>query len=152
MPLAPQDREYLRMMYEENAEHARQHETLRAAATGLFIALIAGIMAFYSAQDRGPAWILGALVCAISVLGGLINYKHYERYELHLQRLRGYRRELESDLDVRLSQIGEKERLTHNNKYPYTHRFIKLHILWLVVYIATFIIGVVFIVSAYLVK
>ena len=51
MPTA-EERDYLKMMYEENAEHARQHENMRGTATGSFIALIAGVMAFAAGENE----------------------------------------------------------------------------------------------------
>ena len=52
--LSEADREYLTMMYKENAEHARQHENLRAVVGSLFMTLIAGLLVI--ASDR---WVVG---------------------------------------------------------------------------------------------
>src|SRR5262245_9199969 len=85
-PANQQDREYLSMRYEEHAEHARQHETLRAAVTGLVMALIAGLLAFAvetPGESSGKQWVAGLLICVVSVIGVLLNLKHYERYRLH---------------------------------------------------------------------
>src|SRR5580692_6505911 len=95
-PVPPQtdkDREYLKMMYEEQAEHARLHEELRGTATGLFIALIAGLLAFgvtEGAQTQRES-VVGVMILVVSVVGSLVTYKHYERYNMHLSRLRGFR-------------------------------------------------------------
>ena len=58
-------RDYLRMLYEENAEHARAHEDLRAQATIIFMALIAGA---FTLVDKKPVWI-GWLIFVVSLLG-----------------------------------------------------------------------------------
>src|SRR4051812_46516433 len=97
-PITPDDHAFLIAMYEEHAEHARQHETLRAAAAGLFVALIAGLLAFGVSGDKPPMLSSGLLVCVVSLLGALINHKHYERYTLHRDLLLGFRMSLEKKL------------------------------------------------------
>lgn len=135
------ERDYLRMMYEENSEHARQHEDMRGTATGLFVALIAGVMAFAAGDNEHRIVVSGIVVCAVSVLGGLISYKHYERYELHLRRARDYRTALELGLDPTYPMLKNEADRKHEERYPTTHRWLKLHVLWLFVYLATFMIG-----------
>src|SRR5271169_1013186 len=81
------DREYLNMMFEERAKHARQHETMRAMATGLFMALIAGLLAFAvgDGNTKIRVWAGGLLVCMVSIVGAAINQKHTERYRYHAE-------------------------------------------------------------------
>ena len=140
------------MMYEENAEHARQHENMRGTATGLFIALIAGVMAFAAGENEHRIVVSGFIVCAVSVLGGLINYKHYERYNLHLRRSRKYRKALEQSIPISCSVLKVNADQEHNKRYPTTERWLKLHVLWLAVYVATFLIGCVMLLWSHVVK
>jgi len=133
------------MMYEEHAEHARQHEVLRAAVTGLMMALIAGLLAF--AVDPGKQLMAGGLMCAVSLLGALLNHKHYERYELHKGILRGYRAALEAGVSPALAAINSTCRKKHEAQYPFTHK-VRLRTLWAVIYCATFLIGLVFVYQA----
>ena len=135
------ERDYLRMMYEENSEHARQHEDMRGTATGLFIALIAGVMAFAAGDNEHRIVVSGIVVCAVSVLGGLISYKHYERYELHLRRARSYRTALEVGIAPAYPLLKSEADRQHEGRYPITHRRLKLHVLWILVYFVTFMIG-----------
>src|SRR4051812_44672499 len=82
MPLTQEERDYLRMRYEEDAEHARLHETLRAAVTGLMIALIAGLLPFAVEQPNektGKQFLVGILICGASLVGILFNYAHEAR-------------------------------------------------------------------------
>jgi hypothetical protein len=139
--LTREDRDYLTMMYAEHAEEARQHETLRATATGLFVALIAGLLAF-AVGDPERMRVAGVLICVVSFLGGILNHKHYERNRLHVHVLCGVRNTLEKGLTSGVSEISEWYRADHEIKNPTTSRRIKLHILWLIVYIITFIFGV----------
>ena len=142
MPLAQKDLDYLTMMHNENASYVRQHETPRATATGLFIALIAGILAFAGAVPKLSHYSC-VFVCAVSVLGIIVNYKLNERTELHYSRLRGFRDALENEIDPAIRGIRATQTMHHRNQYPVTYDYIKLHILWLVVYAMTFGIGIV---------
>jgi hypothetical protein len=70
-PETQEDRDYLTMMYEEHAEHARQHEVLRAAASGFFLALIAGLLAATvgGSNTGNKDRIIGSIICGLSILG-----------------------------------------------------------------------------------
>jgi hypothetical protein len=72
-------------MYEEESEHARKHEEFRGTATNLFVALIAGLLAFAVGEHNSALrqWTSGILICGASVLGAIVSYKHYERYKFH---------------------------------------------------------------------
>lgn len=144
-PKTSEDREYLRMLYEENAEHARKHEELRGAATAIFMALIAGLLAFAVGEGTtaNRELVSGCLIFGSSLVGALVSYKHYERYELHLNRLRGFRSALELGLTKGLAEIGPICRKEHKAHYRFTYKWLKLHVLWLVVYGVTLLIGAV---------
>jgi hypothetical protein len=79
-------------------------------------------------------------VCSI---GALVSYKHYERYELHRNRLLGFRSALELGLTKGLAEIGPNCRKEHKAHYRFTYKWLKLHVLWLVVYGVTLLIGAV---------
>ena len=138
----PEDREYLRMMYEENAEQARKHQEFRGTATALFMALIAGLLAFAvgGGGNQKQTWVAGLAICGSSIVGALVAHKHYERYEFHLRQLRGFRSALERGIMKGLDQISSECSEAHNAQHPIFHRF-RLHVLWLVVYGVTFLIG-----------
>jgi hypothetical protein len=138
----PEDREYLRMMYEENAEQARKHQEFRGTATALFMALIAGLLAFAvgGGGDYRHVWVAGLAICGSSIVGALVAHKHYERYEFHLRQLRGFRSAFEHGITKGLDQINSDCSIAHNAQHPVFHRF-RLHVLWLVVYGVTFLIG-----------
>jgi hypothetical protein len=125
-----EEREYLRMRYEEDAEHARLHETLRAAVTGLMIALIAGLLAF--AVEHKAQWAAGVLVCGTSLIGLLFNHAHNNRYERHLRKLKAFRHKLEVEVSDDIKNVPNDAK-----SWP------SLHGLWLVIYVFTFLIGVV---------
>jgi hypothetical protein len=139
----PEDREYLRMMYEENAEQARKHQEFRGTATALFMALIAGLLAFAvgGGGDHKPIWVAGLAICGSSIVGALVAHKHYERYEFHLRRLTGFRSAIERGITKGLDQINSDCSKSHNAQHPIFRR-LRLHVLWLVVYGITFLIGI----------
>jgi hypothetical protein len=145
-PRTSEERDYLTMMYEEHAEHMRQHETLRAAVTGFFIALIAGLLAAPGSERHPQREIIGGAICVLSFLGLLLNEKHYERYLMHRSIVRGFRKSLEKGLSPRLRLINRNCRDYHENKHPILAKEIGLHELWRVVYMATLIVGIVLIV------
>jgi hypothetical protein len=109
------DRDYLVMMYEEHAEHARQHETLRAAVAGFVIALVAGLLATDASKEH-PV-IIAIVIGVVSLLGLLLNLKHYERYELHNEVLRGFRKSLEKGVDPPLRMLNDNCRKVHRAEY-----------------------------------
>jgi len=141
MSLPTDDREFAKMMYEEHAEHARLHEELRAAATSLVIALISGSLAalfFFENQRHGVAG--GLVICGLSVLGIVLNVKHYERYVLHRDILRDFREKLQQGLSPTIQTLAEERRKTHEGAWPVISAT-RLHLLWLVVYVFTLGIG-----------
>jgi ATP/ADP translocase len=138
-PETPQDSAYLTMRYEEDAEHARLHETLRAAVTGLMMTLIAGLLAFAveaSDDHSGKQWVTGILVCGASFVGILFNWVHNSRYEMHLQKLKAFREALEDDLSPSL-RLSIKPVIDAISK----KRGPSLRGLWFAIYIFTCLIG-----------
>jgi hypothetical protein len=142
-PVTAKDRDYLKMMYEQNYEHARQHEMLRAAATGFFIALIAGLLAATS-LEREPSKdkLIGWTIFVLSMLGLLLNAKLYERYQRHREIYRGFRDSLELGLSPGLKQIRKDCDKSHEQQHPRL-ACIGLHNLWSAVYVITLIVGLV---------
>jgi hypothetical protein len=151
-PLSLEDREYLIMMCEDNAVYRRQHETLRSMADGFFVALIAGLLAF-AASTKMDLGLWGGAVCITSALGALVSYKHYERTEFHLLRMRGFREALESDVSEQYKKIRNESVEEHKKKLPhffgYNIYWLRLHLLSLLVYLVTFVIGIVLIAHKY---
>jgi hypothetical protein len=142
-PEKAEDREYLKMMYEEQAEHARLHEELRGAATSLFMALIAGLLAFAVTEGAEPRreWVAGATIIVVSLVGFSITYKHYERYKMHLSRLRGFRSSLELSITLSLRSINPEWTTYHEEQHRFSHKWPTLHAQWLFIYFVTGVVG-----------
>jgi hypothetical protein len=140
-PLSAADVDYARMMYEENAEHARLHEELRGSATSLLVALIGGLLASTVLEAGAPKPIIGISICAVSMLGIFLNMKHYERYLLHLAVLRGFREQLEVALTAPLEKLMGNLRNNHEHE-RWLFSGIRTHYLWNLTFVVTFAIGV----------
>lgn len=138
------ERDYLTMMYEEHTEHARQHEMLRAAVAGFLIALIAGLLAIAVLDGQGAARnvTVGITISAVSVLGWLLNAKHYELYELHRDIARRFRAALEVEIKQSLHDIQTTVREKHGAKHPLLSK-LRLNILWNIVYMIAFALGMI---------
>jgi len=150
VPNTPEDRDYLKMLYENHAEFARQHQVLRAAATGFFLALIAGLLAAtVGGQGASTAkdLIVGGIICGLSLLGFLLNAKHHERNALHEDLEMKFRQSLEGGLSTKaLTTINSETRQTHEQHYVLAR--VELQTLYSFVYVATLLIGAAVIIGA----
>jgi hypothetical protein len=151
VPKTPEDRDYLKMLYENHTEFARQHQVLRAAATGFFLALIAGLLAATVGQgaSRAKDLIVGGIICGLSLLGFLLNAKHHERNALHEDLEMRLLQSLEGGLLTNaLTTINSKTRQTHERHYVLAG--VEVQTLYSIVYVFTFLIGAVVIIGAFL--
>jgi Na+/melibiose symporter-like transporter len=137
MALSQHEREYAQMMYEEHAEHARLHEELRTNATGIFVALISGLLA---ATIFGPtsSFAVGIMICIISILGCLLTWMHYRRSDLHLTLLKEFRDQLAAGLPV--AGAVEGKRKEYEKRHPMSQ--MSLHGLFVAVFVVTLLIGI----------
>ncbi|HEX2552887.1 MAG TPA: hypothetical protein VHL98_04245 [Microvirga sp.] len=140
-PQDEKDRSFLIAMYQEHAEHARQHETLHATVATIFVSLIAGIFA-YAGANQTQIPLSGFLICGISVLGLLLNIKHHERDVMHRTILGGFRAALQKGLTSGMADINSNFRKYHKESWPKISAM-RLHHLWILVYVATFMIGLI---------
>jgi len=124
-------------MYMDNITQCRHHETQRATVTSSIIAIdtiIIGLITF----DKTINHIdipLSILLIILGIFGATFTLKHYERYSLHVERLRQYRQALDEQFGnneiMRLKNIADE---IHAKRFPnlgrYTHHkfWIALHI------------------------
>lgn len=142
MRLTQEERQFALSMYEEHAEHCRLHEELRASATSLLMTLVGGLLAasvFAQAHSR----ILGLMIGVISLLGVLLNWKHYERFCLHRHVLRGFLDQLQQGLSASVATLNERRRKEHEASHPILSG-IRLNWLWSLSYAITLSIGLYF--------
>jgi hypothetical protein len=118
---------FLQVMFKEQCDQARQHETLRQQSTSLVLTIVGAIAAlatasggaliFYKSDPNGSMrfspWLLalysllGLLIIGVSHHGRKLSLKHYERNRMHTVRARVYRALLE---DLFPLQYGERAR------------------------------------------
>jgi len=136
------DQEFLRMMYQEHAEKARQHEGLRATAASLFAVLIAGMIAFAaSGHGSGREWASGVMICAASAIGFVLNASHSERFRFHYEARDKYHAALGRYVSPQSLNIDKLAKQSYERKYPITHR-LKGRMPWSTIYVLTFVVGV----------
>ena len=120
-------------MYNEHATQGRHHETLRATVSGLLVAAVAALIGL--GKSDGQAVQIGWTVVSISVLGCLLNLKHYERNRLHTTVLAAFHDQMNSIMNnhnLELSAINNMARDEHE-----TFRLLSglpLNMLWIVIF------------------
>jgi len=127
--------------YNEQVEHARHHEVMRAEATNYILVGSTGLIGLLSAATVfGATWdfrsrvIIAGVIAVLNAYGILLSYKHYERNRLHVSIARKYRAEI-SERCVASgfpapNEMREAGRTRSEKKYPCTSR-IRLHVLWM---------------------
>jgi hypothetical protein len=136
--MSPDERDYAKMMYEEHAEHARLHEELRTNATGIFFALVSGLLAVTALGD-GAQPLVGIMICLASIVGCLITWTHYRRFDLHRELLKAFRDKLAKDLPIAKAAAGLRE--DYEKRFPAAR--LPLHALFVVAFLLTLLIGIV---------
>ena len=133
-------------MYNEHATQARHHEILRGTISAILVSVSAGILSLYSSSspklDPQYSYYVAMTLIAIGVLGSLLSYKHYERNRLHVSTLRKFRAELDgilAPLSGSISAPNTKGREEHERDNPISSRWLRLHHLWMAIFI--FIVG-----------
>ena len=121
--------------YEEHAEEARQHETLRATVTSILSGIAAAVVGLAGLGGLNLADIpAGIVVVLLALLGVALNLKHYERNRMHTRIMGETRKEitrLQGDVGARSTQqIREAAVKKHNDEFKILSG-IHLHTLWL---------------------
>jgi hypothetical protein len=125
-------------MYMENVTQCRHDESQRATVTSSIIAIdtiLLGLITFDKLINRFDT-PLSILLVILGLFGAAFTLKHYERYSLHVERLRQYRKELDLQFGnneiLRLQNIADE---LHAKRFPvlrrYTHHkfWVFLHVL-----------------------
>jgi hypothetical protein len=138
-------REVLWKMYQEHCTQGRHHELQRSSVASVLIAVSAaviGVASFDRQLSLGDLPVT-AIVVLLGTFGAMFSAKHYERFELHMERARRYRDALDDLLPgTPLYKIKMEADLQHNGKYSRLHRF-RLHYFWVGLYLVIMSIGIV---------
>jgi hypothetical protein len=133
-------------MYNEHTTQARHHEILRGTISTILVSVCAGIFSLYLSQGTLGAKYhpyIGLILIMLGTLGGVLSYKHYERNRLHVSTARQFRTEIDDILRPLGGSINDpntRGREDHKREYPLSSRWLRVHYLWMAVFI--FIIGV----------
>jgi len=137
-------KELLVMMYQENVTQCRHHETQRATVTSSIVAIDTIIIALIT-FDRtltSSDIPLTLFLILLGIFGATFTLKHYERYRMHLQRSRQYRRKLDelfanNNLEELKDKADEIHFAKHKDKTNFRH-----HYWWTGLHLAVTIIGI----------
>jgi hypothetical protein len=143
MTLSPEERDYAKMIYEDNAENARRADDLRGSATSLLVTLIGALLAATAFGDstRITRELLALFVCAFSLLGAALSWKLYEKSELYDNVCEKFRRQLERDLpDLELKDLLSKTVEEHKAEWKFSFH-LSLRVMWPSVFALTFVVG-----------
>lgn len=98
------DKELLAKLYDENCNHSRHHENLRATMTNLIIFVGTGLLGLVTVDQKlNPTDLaLTLFLTLLGIFGALFSSKYYERLRLH----RGRARAILDRLDKLLPESG----------------------------------------------
>jgi hypothetical protein len=138
-----QDTDVLWGLYQEHCDQGRHHENQRAAVTNVIIAIAAGVLGIASLdQSLDKTDIpMTLFIVILGLFGALLCAKHYERFEMHAERYRKYRDELEQLLpSTKIRQLKEEADKKHNRRYPRLHK-VRLFWLWVGIHLGIAVFG-----------
>ena len=82
--------------YEEHAQHAREHEQLRAHVASTMAAMAAAVVGLAGVGGLSKADVpAGFVVVVLSGLGVALSIKHYERFKMHTSVMKVVRDEID---------------------------------------------------------
>jgi hypothetical protein len=139
------DIEILWNLYKDNIEQGRLHEGFRATMLQINLALAAAVITLISSDKIVfVRWPLSVFLIGLGIFGALFSAKQYERFELHMNRARAYRGELEARLTPPVG-IG-KLKSTADAATQSKHSFLfgrRLHSFWLGAHLLVLLLGLI---------
>jgi len=128
------------LLYKDNVEQGRHHETQRSNVASVLVAVSAGLVALIT-QDKevnASDLPLTTFLVVIGLFGILFSAKQYERFSAHMDRAREYRGALESELTDRgtptpIAQLKQHADEQSKRAHPVLNR-LSLHWFWILLY------------------
>lgn len=121
------------MMLQENYMFVRHHEEHREKSTQIILLLAGGaltVASWPSLEARSTIIVLASIVLILGLFGVLLSYKHTERANFHMERVRGFRKALaETGVDLGIDMIHKDAEKKARKKYRFLY-CIRLHWLW----------------------
>ncbi|EOV9244970.1 hypothetical protein ACN5YO_004552 [Vibrio parahaemolyticus] len=123
-------------LYKDEWNTCRNHQSLRASMTTMFVAIHSALLALIvGVTETGFNLEYAFLGVVISLFGAFFSKKHHEKFCYHLDRARGYRDDLDSMLsEVSLKSIKDQAEQKTLSKFPCMN-LINLNTLWNMVHV-----------------
>jgi hypothetical protein len=139
-------------MYQENTTQGRHHEVQRQTVTNIVIA-IAGAVITLVGLDKAVSLAdlpLGLFLTLVGMWGALFSAKYYERFDLHMERARRYRKALDECVpEAQLEELKQEADEAHNSEWPRLHR-VRLFWCWIGTHLIVAAIGLIVVVLSML--
>jgi len=119
------DETILLAIYKENADQARQHELFRQTITTLVAGITGAVIGLLSLKETTAVLksallpVAGSFLLVLGTFGLIASLKHYERFRMHVERLRQTRTLLDELTSTKqlLSKINEEAAKAHSNQH-----------------------------------
>lgn len=117
----------LNLLQEEHAQ-ARQSEDQRATITNLIIVIAGALQGFIVDKNFSQeSFMLATFLCLLGILGVISTAKLYERYSLHMARVEGYEKKIETlCADAQIRIVLKESSGQHKQKF--SSRLVKLRV------------------------
>ena len=142
-------------MYEEQAQQARHHETLRSNSTNVILVLSGAILAFLGTDVAGVTSLhqvlLGFLLVLINLYGAILSRKHYERNRLHTRIAGTYRNVISMSTALGgnfLDNKNDSARNCHKQKYKIFSQ-VEANLLWIGLHLVTALLGAILVICPF---
>ncbi len=132
-------------MYQEHCTQGRHHEVQRATVVSAIMAISAaliGIVTFDKSISATTDLPLTLMLVGFGAFGAGFSMKHYERFNLHMERARRHRDALDALLPGQpLRQLKLEADLAQGRKFPRLHKW-RLHYWWLALNLFVAVLGI----------
>lgn len=144
-------RDVLWKMYQEHCTQGRHHETQRSTVISAVMAVSAAVIGIvtFDKTIAAPADLpLAFLLVVLGLFGAGFAMKHYERFNLHMERARRHRDALDALLPGQpLRRLKQEADLANKTEFPRMHKW-RLHYWWLTLNLIVALVGVALLVIA----
>jgi hypothetical protein len=138
-------KDILLAMYKEQMERCRSHEQKREIVSTVIFAVVGALLAYTAKESTHMFRVITYLfIIALGIFGMLITYKHYERYEMHNERGRAFRRKLCTISPyTEINEIVDTTKRKHKAEFKISSK-IEAHYLWMSLHMLIVAAGIAF--------
>ena len=139
------DHDILIKLYDENCNHSRHHENLRATMSNLIILVGTGLLGLVTIDQHitKTALPLTLFLTLLGIFGALFSAKHYERLRLHRGRAHAILAELNKRFpSAHIQQLMQQADEANKTTFPLLSQW-KLNHFWTLLHALIALIGLV---------